>query len=125
MMDDPLTPGGDADQGPPPSLICPITQELPGHPVTAELLNTSPSLTVLDRRCAAVNVFGLCSGMSYYFYFLWFTQSPAVRAAACPSDRSWRCSRRQNMSCAGGWACDQSAERPKWHYYPTLLLAHT
>ena len=35
MMDDPLTPGGDADQGPPPSLICPITQELLEDPVIA------------------------------------------------------------------------------------------
>ena len=34
-MDDPLTPGGDADQGPPPSLICPITQELLEDPVIA------------------------------------------------------------------------------------------
>ena len=35
MMDDPLTPGGDADAGPPPSLICPITQELLEDPVIA------------------------------------------------------------------------------------------
>ena len=34
-MDDPLTPGGAEDQGPPPSLICPITQELLEDPVIA------------------------------------------------------------------------------------------
>lgn len=34
MLDDPLTPGS-SDQGPPPSLICPITQELLEDPVIA------------------------------------------------------------------------------------------